>query len=328
MSETQHEQTASAMPEPTAIELLRTQVGSDLEIYKAEKKRFYKLRDLGEDNVTETDRNFIINWSRASIRDYSERLQQLEDLDDPTLEQKEVMQLLNQLIMLGDEIGDIMAAFVSSQGPKSGISAPSQQAPTAAAAPVPPKPATPLQEPKSSVPAQTQEVPAAAVAPAPPKPAIPSTPSVDPIPLEYPATPAEATTFESPIPSASVQDEAPPAQQSDPDTEASAELGVDDQGIPINPKDPKGVYAVLGISPDASWGVVRKAIRMKQQTCHPDRNPDPIAATEFAIFMALIEETVKTEEKRQAYDNIKSVDELQQLNDRVKRLAMSAAMRS
>jgi hypothetical protein len=44
--------------------------------------------------------------------------------------------------------------------------------------------------------------------------------------------------------------------------------------------------------------------------------------------MALIEETVKTEEKRQAYDNIKSVDELQQLNDRVKRLAMSAAMRS
>ncbi|KAK4888407.1 hypothetical protein LTR27_012684 [Elasticomyces elasticus] len=328
MSETQHEQTASAMPEPTAIELLRTQVGSDLEIYKAEKKRFYKLRDLGEDDVTETDRNFIINWSRASIRDYSERLEQLEDLDDPTVEQKEVMQLLNQLIMLGDEIGDIMAAFVSSQGTKSGIFAPSQQAPTAAAAPVPPKPATPLQEPKSSVPAQTQEVPAAAVTPAPPKPATPSTPSVDPIPLEYPATPAEAITFESPIPSASVQDEAPPAQQNEPVTEASAELGVDDQGIPINPKDPKGVYAVLGISPDASWGVVRKAIRMKQQTCHPDRNPDPIAATEFAIFMALIEETVKTEEKRQAYDHIKSVDELQQLNDRVKRLAMSAAMGS
>ncbi|KAK5729639.1 hypothetical protein LTR17_011826 [Elasticomyces elasticus] len=326
MSETQHEQTASAMPEPTAIELLRTQVGSDLEIYKAEKKRFYKLRDVGEDNVTETDRNFIINWSRASIRDYSERLEQLEDLDDPTVEQKEVMQLLNQLIMLGDEIGDIMAAFVSSQGPKSGNPAPSQKAPAAAAAPVPPKPATPLQEPKPSVPAQAQEVPAAAVAPVAPEPTTPSIP--DPIPLEYPATPAETTTFESPLPPASVQDEAPPAQQIESDTEASAVLGVDDQGIPINAKDPKGVYAVLGISPDASWGLLRKAIRMKQQTCHPDRNPDPIAATEFAIFMALIEETVKTEEKRQAYDNIKSVDELQQLNDRVKRLAMSAAMSS
>ncbi|KAK3630800.1 hypothetical protein LTR56_017217 [Elasticomyces elasticus] len=326
MSETQHEQTASAMPEPTAIELLRTQVGSDLEIYKAEKKRFYKLRDLGEDNVTETDRNFIINWSRASIRDYSERLEQLEDLDDPTVEQKEVMQLLNQLIMLGDEIGNIMAAFVSSQGPKASIPALSQKAPAAAAAPTPPKPATPLQEPKSSVPAQSQEVPAAAVAPALPKPATPSTLSADPIPPEYPATPAETTTFESPMPSASVQDEALPAQQSEPDSEASAELGVDDEGTSINPKDPKGVYAVLGISPDASWGVLRKAIRMKQQTCHPDRNPDPIAATEFAIFMALIEETVKTEEKRQAYDNIKSVDELQQLNYRVKRLAMSAAM--
>ncbi|KAK4960550.1 hypothetical protein LTR10_003446 [Elasticomyces elasticus] len=314
------------MPGPTAIKLLRTQVASDLEIYKAEKKRFYTLRDLGEDNVTENDRNFIINWSRASIRDYSERLEQLEDLDDPTVEQKEIMKLLNQLIMLGDEIGDIMAAFVSSQGPKSSIPAQSQKAP--AAAPVPPKPKIPLQEPKSSIPAQSQEVPAAAVAPAPPEAATPSTPSADPIPLEYPATAAGTTTLESPMPPASVQDEAPPAQQIEPDTEGSAVLGVDDKGVPINPKDPKGVYAVLGISPDASWEAVRKAIRTKQQTCHPDRNPDPIAATEFAIFMALIEETVKTEEKRQAYDNIKSVDELQQLNDRVKRLAMSAAMRS
>ncbi|KAK5716483.1 hypothetical protein LTR15_009374 [Elasticomyces elasticus] len=317
------------MSEPTAIELLRTQVGSDLEIFKAEKKRFYKLRDLGEENVTETDRNFIINWSRASIRDYSKRLEQLEDLDDPTLEQKEVMQLLNQLIMLGDEIGDIMAAFVSNQGPKSSIPAPSQGAPAAAAAPVQLMPATPLQEPNSNVPAQSQEVPAAAVAPAPPKPATPPTLSANPIPIEDPATPTEATSLlESLTPSAFLQDEAPPARQSEPDTEASASLGFDDTGIPINPKDPKGVYAVLGISPDASWEAVRKAIRTKQQTCHLDRNPDPIAATEFAIFMALIEETVKTEEKRQAYDNIKSVDELQQLNDRVKRLAMSAAMRS
>ncbi|KAK3621195.1 hypothetical protein LTR56_017149 [Elasticomyces elasticus] len=317
------------MSEPTAIELLRTQVGSDLEIFKAEKKRFYKLRDLGEENVTETDRNFIINWSRASIRDYSKRLEQLEDLDDPTLEQKEVMQLLNQLIMLGDEIGDIMAAFVSNQGPKSSIPAPSQGAPAAAAAPVQLMPATPLQEPNSNIRAQSQEVPAAAVAPAPPKPATPPTLSANPIPIEDPATPTEATSLlESLTPSAFLQDEAPPAQQSERDTEASASLGFDDTGIPINPKDPKGVYAVLGISPDASWEAVRKAIRMKQQTCHPDRNPDPIAATEFAIFMALIEETVKTEEKRQAYGNIKSVDELQQLNDRVKRLAMSAAMRS
>jgi len=93
------------MSSTSDIKTLRAQVANDLEIYKAEKARFYRLQDLEPEEVTEADRMSIINWSRASIRDYSFRLEILEDLDDPTVEQKEVMQLLNRLIMLGDEVG-------------------------------------------------------------------------------------------------------------------------------------------------------------------------------------------------------------------------------
>ncbi len=93
------------MSSTSDIQNLRAQVANDLDIYKAEKIRFYRLQDLEPEEVTEADRMSIINWSRASIRDYSFRLEQLENLDDPTVEQKEVMQLLNRLIMLGDEVG-------------------------------------------------------------------------------------------------------------------------------------------------------------------------------------------------------------------------------
>jgi len=57
---------------------------------------------------------------------------------------------------------------------------------------------------------------------------------------------------------------------------------------------------------------------------HPDRNPDnPDAASDFAEFMSVCEETVKTEEKRRAYDNITTADELEQLTKRVRELTMS-----
>ncbi len=98
------------MSSTSDIKNLRAQVANDLDIYKAEKARFYRLQGLEPEEVTEADRMSIINWSRASIRDYSFRLEQLENLDDPTVEQREVMQLLNRLIMLGDEVHSFESA--------------------------------------------------------------------------------------------------------------------------------------------------------------------------------------------------------------------------
>ncbi|KAK0949272.1 hypothetical protein LTR91_026593, partial [Friedmanniomyces endolithicus] len=72
------------MSSTSDIKNLRAQVANDLDIYKAEKARFYRLQGLEPEEVTEADRMSIINWSRASIRDYSFRLEQLENLDDPT----------------------------------------------------------------------------------------------------------------------------------------------------------------------------------------------------------------------------------------------------
>jgi len=68
---------------------------------------------------------------------------------------------------------------------------------------------------------------------------------------------------------------------------------------------------------------------MKRFALHPDRNlnsDDPQGvAGRFAEFTALCNETVATEEKRSAYSQITTVDELEQLTNRVRHLAFDAA---
>ncbi|KAF2768506.1 hypothetical protein EJ03DRAFT_352048 [Teratosphaeria nubilosa] len=67
--------------------------------------------------------------------------------------------------------------------------------------------------------------------------------------------------------------------------------------------DPKGVYALLNLSPPVFFQVVQKAIKKKRMALHPDKNrDDPTAADRFAQFMALVEETMGTAEKKEKYD--------------------------
>lgn len=99
---------------------------------------------------------------------------------------------------------------------------------------------------------------------------------------------------------------------------------------------------MLGVSPNAPMDVVTRQVstngvtdsrlthcRAKKpviQRLHPDRSlGDSQAAARFAEFMAIYRETVETEEKRQAYSNIKTSDELQKLIKRTKQLTMGAA---
>ncbi|KAK1824962.1 hypothetical protein LTR12_000503 [Friedmanniomyces endolithicus] len=351
------------MSSTSDIKNLRAQVANDLDIYKAEKAhfgyqelartniykaekaRFYRLQGLEPEEVTEADRMSIINWSRASIRDYSFRLEQLENLDDPTVEQREVMQLLNRLIMLGDEvhsfesaIGEITSSFIERYETKFGKSKNDPAATTANPPPAASKPTSNQSSTTSSPaasPAQNiqQPVPLRSASPEPKagthlEAAVNATSNTvgfpqtaSPLPDAHHSEPVMQTT-------ALVRDEAAHSdetndEESDDENEASGEESGNGSEL-VNLKDPKGVYAMLGVSPDASMPEVQKAIRKMLVASHPDRNPDnPDAASDFAEFMSLCEETVKTEEKRRAYDNITTADELEQLTKRVRTLTMS-----
>ncbi|KAK0335224.1 hypothetical protein LTR02_011797 [Friedmanniomyces endolithicus] len=323
------------MSSTSDIQNLRAQVANDLDIYKAEKIRFYRLQDLEPEEVTEADRMSIINWSRASIRDYSFRLEQLENLDDPTVEQKEVMQLLNRLIMLGDEIGEITSSFIERYETKFGKS---KDNPAAAN----PLPATLKPTGNQSF---TAPIPAAIPAQQMQQPVPPRSASPEPEAETYPEAAVNATSDTAGYPQAAsplvdahqvepatqttalVRDEAAHSDETDDeesdDDEASGEES-GNGGELVNLKDPKGVYTMLGVAPNAPMPEVQKAIRKMLVASHPDRTPDnPDAASDFAEFMSLCEETVKTEEKRRAYDNITTADELEQLTKRVRTLTMS-----
>ncbi|TKA78974.1 hypothetical protein B0A55_02558 [Friedmanniomyces simplex] len=320
------------MTDASDIETLRAQVANDLDIYKAEKERFYRLQGVEPEKISETDCKSIINWSRASIRDYSMRLEQLEDLDNPTVEQKEVMQLLNRLIMLGDEIGEITSSFIRGYEAKFGRlehSVAAKHAPalskvtndkrsmTPVSAATPASPVEPPTPPTPELDAETLRGPE-----------VDTTPATPELPETAPASTESETQrpeMSSQTPASVEEEDAEDEEEEQEEQEETTAVG----GVSANPTDPKGVYAMLGVSPTAPMPEIQKAIRKMQIASHPDRNPDdPNAATHFAEFMSLCEETVKTEEKRRTYDNITTVDELEQLTKRVRQLTMNATKHS
>lgn len=93
------------------LETLRKQFAMDLQVFKAEKASFERIQNAPLDEITSADRKAIANWSRSSIRQYASQLDALEQFPCPTPEQKEVMRLLNRLIILGDQIGEFTASF-------------------------------------------------------------------------------------------------------------------------------------------------------------------------------------------------------------------------
>ena len=92
------------------IATLTAQVERDIELYKGEKARFYRLEGVRDEEITEVDRNTLVPFSRSCIRDYNMKLEKMEANLEPTPAQKELMQLLNRLIMLGDEVSLVSAA--------------------------------------------------------------------------------------------------------------------------------------------------------------------------------------------------------------------------
>jgi curved DNA-binding protein CbpA len=52
----------------------------------------------------------------------------------------------------------------------------------------------------------------------------------------------------------------------------------------MNAKDPKGYYAILGVSVDADAATIKAAYRRRAMELHPDRNTSPNAARQFQLI--------------------------------------------
>lgn len=67
-------------------------------------------------------------------------------------------------------------------------------------------------------------------------------------------------------------------------------------------RDPKGYYAVLGLTPQADLAAVKRAYRTRAKVLHPDRNPSPRASSEFNALTEAYR-VLGDPERRRAYDS-------------------------
>lgn len=72
--------------------------------------------------------------------------------------------------------------------------------------------------------------------------------------------------------------------------------------VDIDPADPRGFYAALGVAPTASPAEIKSAFRRRAKDLHPDRNPDPGAREAFHRLTAAYEVLSDTV-RRTAYDS-------------------------
>ncbi|EMD00233.1 hypothetical protein BAUCODRAFT_21871 [Baudoinia panamericana UAMH 10762] len=254
------------------IEELREQVARDTEIFKAEKARFYRLQDMASADITETDRNAIINWSRASISDYSSELERMELKATPTKEEKEVMRVLNQLIMLGDQIAEFMSHFVAEYEAKFGR--------TGTDSATLPEGAVVRPDGKTMVPktirnaAETtapllEEIPItashtlSAASQRLIQPEMSANPSIVVQPPSQFASPPSAPDVVHPerLPKV-VTAGTDPKEASDHDAESEnvVEESIEPVDILNMDNDPKGIYKILGLAPDATMVEVKKQV--------------------------------------------------------------------
>ncbi|KAK5135059.1 hypothetical protein LTR08_005719 [Meristemomyces frigidus] len=318
------------------IKVIRKQVASDIATFKLEKERLHGLQQNDTEDLQLKDRNVIINWSRASIADFNERLDIMEKIEQPSMEEKQVMQQLMELISLGDHIGDIQGEMLKRLDAKFGKVSwmLASDLPEGAYLRADGKMVIPREKEKAAdiaahaatlsaittpawYPAPASN-PAPAHAPAPIEVGMPSSkPETSPRP---PTILPRASSTAQPSPrfatdaasqrfvpiSATVNDARGKTGDDRPSKQANTgALATDSSNLTFGDPDPKGIYSRLGLTPEAAMNDIKKAARSVKVMLHPDKNKDdPDAGVKFAEFTALYGATLEDEVKRQVYDSI------------------------
>ncbi|KAK4549045.1 hypothetical protein LTR36_007501 [Oleoguttula mirabilis] len=295
---------------------LREQVASTIATFKLEKDRLRNVQLKKTDDLEFSDRKVIMNWSRASIADFSEKLDHMEEVDQPSVEERQISDIQGEVVKrLDAKFGKVKwmavadlpeGAYMREDGkmviPRKKKVKTSEMAPAAA----------PVEAASSSSTLGSLPLPPLSAPPALQAPFQPAS--------EIPAPVAKA-------PQVTICDAAEEQQDSNdgPEQASSKPEATDGSTVHVSNPDPEGIYALLGLPPQASMEQIRKAARKMTVTLHPDKNTgDPDAGIKFAEFITLYRETLDGEEKRQAYDTI-TPDQLVELTKRVRALTVGGA---
>lgn len=92
------------MPAHPNIETLRELVKRDQEFFKAQSQRLEEIQQAAPEDLSNADRNALQNWDKSVVKDCNRQLLLLEEIEQPTTEERQIMQELNKLIVLGDHI--------------------------------------------------------------------------------------------------------------------------------------------------------------------------------------------------------------------------------
>lgn len=87
-----------------SIETLRDLVARDREFFNAQSKRLTEIQQSDPNTLSDVDKNALSNWDKSVVTDCNRQLLLLEEIEQPSPEERAIMQELNKLIVLGDHI--------------------------------------------------------------------------------------------------------------------------------------------------------------------------------------------------------------------------------
>ncbi|KAM0717417.1 hypothetical protein Q7P37_007269 [Cladosporium fusiforme] len=270
------------------IEALRDMVKRDHEHFKIQSQRLHEIQHSSPEEFNNADKNALQNWDKSVIKDCNRQLLLLEEIETPTAEEREIMQELNKLIVLGDHIMErrnlVQAEIYAKLAVVEALKTPKEEADNVA-----------------------HPVDAAAASTSSPEHVVPSASQVP-----------EAAIAESSADASSRQETPSPTlsyEETDSIHEATDAAQIEDI-------DPKMLYEVIKAKPDAPLSEVKKAAKKAITLLHPDRNlDDPTAASKFADLQAACE-VFETEETRQEFDQTGKVKKIEDLDRRLRALVV------
>jgi hypothetical protein len=87
-----------------SIETLRDFVARDREFFKAQSQRLVEIQQSDPNTLSDIDRNALSNWDKSVVTDCNRQLLLLEEIKQPSAEERAIMKELHELIILGDHI--------------------------------------------------------------------------------------------------------------------------------------------------------------------------------------------------------------------------------
>lgn len=87
-----------------SVETLRDLVARDREFFNAQSKRLTEIQQSDPNTLSDVDKNALSNWDKSVVTDCNRQLLLLEEIEQPSPEERAIMQELNKLIVLGDHI--------------------------------------------------------------------------------------------------------------------------------------------------------------------------------------------------------------------------------